>query len=59
MGWIQLELKKEGEFQMPGTQSHERQLREYCRVFHLTIIKIEYDSQRNVRYLVEEDNNEA
>ena len=58
-GWIQLELKKEGEFQMPGTQSCERQLREYCRVFHLTIIKIEYDSQRNVRYLVKEDNNEA
>ena len=57
-GWIQLELGKKGEYQMPRTQRYERQLKEYCRVNNCTIIGIEYDSQINVRYLIEETDDE-
>ena len=53
-GWIQLELGKEGESQMPITQRYERQLKEYCRLNQLSIERVKYDSQMNVRYLVKE-----
>ena len=53
-GWIQLELGKKGEEQMPRTKQYERQLIEYCRLNELSIQSIEYDSQMNVRYLVKE-----
>ena len=54
-GWIQLELGKKGECQMPRTQRYERQLEEYCRINKCTIIGKEYDSQINVRYLIKEE----
>lgn len=53
-GWIQLELGKKGEQQMPRTQQYERQLTEYCKIYGLYIVNVEYDSQTNVRYLVTE-----
>ena len=53
-GWIQLELGKKGELQMPRTQQYERQLTEYCKIHGLYIVNVEYDSQTNVRYLVTE-----
>ena len=53
-GWIQLELGKKGEQQMPITQQYERQLKEYCEVNKFSIKDIRYDSQMNVRYLVKE-----
>ena len=53
-GWIQLELGKEGESQMPTTQRYERQLKEYCGLNQLSIERVKYDSQMNVRYLVKE-----
>ena len=57
-GWIQLELGKKGEIQMPRTQRYERQLKQYCKIHKLEIMKVEYDSQMNVRYLVKEETNE-
>ena len=57
-GWIQLELGKNGEIQMPRTQRYERQLKQYCKIHNLEIVKVEYDSQMNVRYLVKETKNE-
>ena len=51
-GWLQLELGKKGEEQMPVTKQYERQLKEYCKVNNLVIQNVEYDSQMNVRYLV-------
>ena len=51
-GWLQLELGKEGEKQMPRTQRHERQLSEYSRINNYKVLNIEYDSQKNVRYLI-------
>ena len=57
-GWLQLELGKKGEIQMPRTQRYERQLKEYCRINNLSIVSVEYDSQENVRYLVKEKKNE-
>ena len=57
-GWLQLELGKKGEIQMPRTQRYERQLKEYCRINGLTIVRVEYDSQENVRYFVKEKKNE-
>ena len=51
-GWLQLELGKEGEKQMPRTQRHERQLSEYSRINNYKVLNIEYDSQENVRYLI-------
>ena len=54
-GWIQLELGKNGECQMPRTQRYERQLEEYCRINKCIIIGKEYDSQINVRYLIKEE----
>ena len=57
-GWIQLELGKEGERQMPRTQRYERQLKQYCKIHKLEITKVEYDGQMNVRYLVKEESNE-
>jgi hypothetical protein len=53
-GWIQLELGKKGEQQMPRTQQYERQLKEYCKVNKFSIEDIKYDSQENVKYLVKE-----
>ena len=53
-GWIQLELGKKGEQQMPRTQQYERQLKEYCKVNKFSIEDIRYDSQMNVKYLVKE-----
>ena len=53
-GWIQLELGKKGEQQMPITKQYERQLKEYCRINKLNIQSVKYDSQMNVRYLVRE-----
>ena len=53
-GWLQLELGKEGEKQMPRTQRHERQLSEYSRINNYKVLNIEYDSQENVRYLIRE-----
>ena len=44
-GWLQLELGKKGEIQMPRTQRYERQLKEYCRINNLSIVSVEYDSQ--------------
>ena len=58
-GWLQLELGKKGEQQMPITLKRERQLSEYCRINNLFIKKKEYDSQLNVRYLVKEKNHEG
>lgn len=55
-GWIQLELGKKGERQMPRTQQYERQLKEYCKVNKFSIEDIRYDSQMNVKYLVKETN---
>ena len=57
-GWLQLELGKKGEIQMPRTQRYERQLKEYCRINNLSIVSVQYDSQENVRYLVKEKKNE-
>jgi len=51
-GWLQLELGKEGEQQMPITRKRERQLDECCRLYNYQVIAKEYDSQTNVRYLV-------
>jgi len=53
-GWIQLELGKKGEQQMPRTQKYERQLTEYCKIHKFSIEDIRYDSQMNVKYLVKE-----
>ena len=53
-GWIQLELGKKGEQQMPITQQYEKQLKEYCKVNKFSIEDIKYDSQENVKYLVKE-----
>ena len=58
-GWLQLELGKQGEQQMPITLKRERQLSEYCRINDLLIKKKEYDSQLNVRYLVKDKNHEG
>ena len=53
-GWIQLELGKKGEQQMPRTQQYERQLTEFCKIHKFSIEDIRYDSQMNVKYLVKE-----
>ena len=58
-GWLQLELGKRGEQQMPITLKRERQLNEYCRINDIVIKNKEYDSQLNVRYLVKEKNHEG